>query len=241
MLFNTFSKKFKIRNPLKADEFITQEVVISDSIQFDYSSSKWVAIDTEFLDLRIEYDNLCTIQISSEDPDNEQMQRVEIIWVWKKIIDNNYADIRNFLKTLLLNKNLEILMHVSTSDLPRLQKIAQSQVDAQIFDTKVAGKIVMTNSISYGLDDLITRLVNPKHQKDKNVTFSIWDQIPNIWEDKMIEYAMKDVIYLNALKLRLIEIAKRRKIESLLENTMKIMPQLSNLYLNGYDEKVLAY
>jgi len=237
----TLTRKFRIRNPFNPDEHYAQEVLISDSPQYDYTDSMWVAIDTEFLTLKVPYDRLCTIQIASPLPGNPQLQRVEIIWVWEKLLSGDTKELKDFLKSILKNKNLTILTHVFTADLTRLELLAGVAAKCQAFDTKVAAKIVMTNTDYHGMDDLITSLVNPMFTKDRRVTSSQWDLHPSAWEDKMAEYAMNDVIFLKPLQDRLTEMAERRGKLELLQDTMAIIPTISALYRSGYDERVLGY
>ncbi len=234
-----YTKKFKLKNPYKPDENITQEVVVGTMPVFDYSDKPWVAIDTEFLNLNFAYDRLCTIQIAS--PTEEGKQQVEIIWVWEAVNSGQMDDLSNFFKKLISNKDLEVLMHVSTADLPRIEKIAQTRLMGKIFDTKVAGKITITNQNNHGLNNLINYLVDPKFNKDKEQTGSQWDAHPSRWSDKMVEYAMNDVVYLHPLKEKLIEIAKRRNLYPLVEESMYLLPTLAQLVKYGYDEKVLVY
>lgn len=236
-----FTKKYRVYNPFRSDEVVLQEVVVSDTPQFDYSEVPWVAIDTEFLTLKLPYDNLCTIQIASPQPGNPELMNVEIIWVWEKLQSGNAEDIKDFLKSLLKREDLEILMHVFTADLARLEKIAEFATKTKMFDTKVAAKIAMTNTDYHGMDDIITALVDPRFTKDRRVTSAQWDSHPLGWDDKMIEYAMNDVVYLRALQMRLTELADRRGKLDLLNATMKLIPTISALYRNGYDEKVLGY
>lgn len=235
------SQKYKLPNPLKPDEIITQEVIVGDSPSYDYSSVPWVAIDTEFLGLSIEHSQLCVVQIASPDPEApESRQRVEIIWVWERI-KNNDADLQRFFRDMLNREDLQIIMHVSTADLPRIEILANTDFKGKLFDTKVAGKISVTNSSNHGMDDLIKGLINPNFQKNREETSAQWDLHPLSWTDKMIEYAMGDVYYLNALKVNLEKMAERRGQTEILEVAMKAMPAVCKLYRAGYNVSVFTY
>jgi ribonuclease D len=237
-----FTKKYKLANPYKPDEKITQEVVVSDEPTFDYEDSPWLAIDTEFLDLKLAYSKLCVVQIASPHPDDLQRIRVEVIWVWEKIKSGEMKALNRTFEQILSDEKKQLIMHVSTADLPRIQTLANNQpLKGKLFDTKVAGKIVITNSRSHGMDDMISSLIDPSFQKDKKITATQWDLHPQMWPDKAVEYAMGDVLYLHPLMLQLEEMAERRDQAELLQETMKIMPQVCNLYNSGYDVSVLTY
>ena len=239
-----FTKKYRINNPSHPDEKIAQEVLVGESMQYDYSQSEWVAIDTEFLSLDITQDQLCTIQIASPDPENEGMQRVEVIWLWDTAHSDDQSaitELKEKIAELLLREDLLIIMHVSSADLSRLEKFAGVDAKAKVFDTKVAGKIALTNTNNHNMVDLITTLVDPQFTKDKAITGSQWDSHPDSWSDKMVEYAMYDVVYLFSLMNALKRIADRRGRLDLVESSMAMLPGLSKLIRHGYDERVLVY
>lgn len=236
-----FRKKYRLANPYKPDETITQEVVVGDEPTYTYADSPWVAIDTEFFNLSIPHSQLCVIQIASPDPDDDTRQRVEVLWVWQRIAENTHQATQKLIKEILADKKKEIIMHVSTADLPRLENFAHTQLHGKLFDTKVAAKIALTNTRSHGMDDIITLLIDPKFQKDKFVTASQWDLHPEMWADRTLEYTMNDVIYLHPLREQLLAIAKRRNLGELVEQTMKAMPAVCALYRAGYDVSTLSY
>jgi ribonuclease D len=132
-------------------------------------------------------------------------------------------------------------LHVATSDLPRLELFSDTKFKGKLFDTKVAAKIILTNTDKVGMDDLITQLINPKFQKDRNITASLWDLDPEQWSDKMIEYAMNDVLYLHALRNSLENLAEKRNLSEVLEDSMEALPNVCQLYKYGYDASVLTY
>lgn len=237
----TFSKKFRLKNPFKPDEQIQQEVIVSDSPQYNYEDSPWVAIDTEFLNLNLERDQLCVIQIASPDPERHEHQRIEVIWVWEKLNINQAEDITSLITSLFERKELELLMHVSSADFPRIAQLTAEKFQGKLFDTKVGGKIALTNTNNHGMEDLIKALIDPNFSKDNTQTGSQWDLSPEMWGDKAIEYAMNDVIYLRPLQLQLQRIADRRGTADVLSEAQSIMPTIANLYRAGYSEKILSY
>lgn len=223
---------FKLNNPYKPDEKITQEVVVSNKLQYDYSSSDWIAIDAEFLGLNLSRDALCTIQISSPDPEDELLQRVEIIYVYKQEIDQN-------LKELLTSDKLKIF-HVYSSDIPMLNQYLDLEVTGPIFDTKVAAKIVWTNSQNTSKTSLIKNFGDPTYQKMEEGN-SLWEMHPDKWPSKMIEYASLDVLYLNSIRQKLNQIAEMRGRRDLLDEAMSLLPKLGKLHQHGYDLSIYRF
>lgn len=240
------TKKYKLINPLKPDEFIKQEVIISDRPQLSYEHADWVAIDTEFLSLDLAQDNLCVIQIASPHPDNKDLQQIEIIWVYDSELEAQKLT-ADLLKKFLNSEDLTIIMHLATADLPRIEGFANkfSQEDTKLlgklFDTKVASKIIQTNINKHGLGNLIQSLIDPHFNKDNNQTSSQWDIAPEHWNDPMIQYATLDVYYLAALKQRLTQIALRRNKAELVERIMESIPAITELYKYGLTESVIGY
>jgi|GEM_PF-7050416 len=240
-----FSRKFKIRNPYKPDEFVTQELVVTATPTVDYSSVPWVAIDTEYLSFNPLIDQLCCIQIASPIADMPEKLAIETIWVYETLragkMSAEYNELLEKLAPILDREDIEVLMHVSTSDMPRLQKALGKKFQGKLFDTKVAGKIVQTNTGAWGMNDLISQLIDPKFTKDPKLTTSQWDSEPETWSDNMLEYSLNDVIYLHPLKEALLRVAERRGTSGLVKDTMAIMPTVCDLFQKGYTENVLSY
>ncbi len=230
-------KRFKVRNPYKADESYTQFVTAGEELFYDYSGSKWVAIDTEYLNLDLAHDKLCLIQIASKAEDSEGI-RIEFIWTAGT---GDQTETKQKLGALISRKDIEVIMHVATADLPRIEKYTGKELKGKLFDTKVAGKIILNNTRDHGMADIIAALIDPKFVKDKNTSGSQWDLHPKYWQDKQFEYCMNDVLYLHALQERLLEIAERREKSELIGDIMKALPAICSLYHHGLDEKVLSY
>ena len=70
-----------------------------------------------------------------------------------------------------------------------------------IFDTKIASKIVRTYTDSHGLKNLVQEFCNKS--LDKRQGSSDWNKDINELSDKQLEYAANDVIYLHKIKIEL--------------------------------------
>lgn len=224
--------KFKVNNPYKPDELIQQEVIVSDKLHYNYTDTPWVSIDAEFLGLNLNRDALCSVQIASPDPDHKERQRVEILYTYNQLPDGNLIK--------LLRSNTEKIFHVFSSDMPMLMKYTGQNINSPIFDTKVASKIVWTNSRSNSKTNLVISLVDPRYKKLEEGD-SRWELEPENWSDKMIEYAAKDVLYLHPVKLKLEKIAQDRQRLEILNESMKTLPTLAKLILQGYDLDVYHF
>ncbi len=226
------SVKFNLNNPYKPDEIVAQEVLVSDKLQYSYDKASWISLDAEFLGLNINRDALCSVQIASEDPTEVERQRVEIVYTYQQKVDED-------LRTLLRSDIIKIF-HVFSSDMPMLMKYFGTDIRGDIFDTKIASKIVWTNSQNSSKTNLIKSLIDPHYQKLEKGD-SRWEIEPKNWSEEMIEYAAKDVLYLNPLMIKFEKIAKDRNRSEILNESMKTLPVLSKLILNGYDLDVYQF
>ncbi len=223
---------FKLKNPYKPDEKITQEVSISNKLQYDYSKSKWISVDAEFLGLNMCRDALCTIQIASSDLNDDLKQRVEIIYVYNQKIDPKLKK--------LLESNILKIFHVFSLDIPMLNKYLDIEIKGPVFDTKVAAKIVWTNCQLTNKTSLIKNFADPDFMNLEE-SGAKWELEPEHWSNKMIEYASLDVLYLNSIRLKLEEMAKRRNRVEVLHKALEALPILGAVYEQGYDLSVYDF
>ncbi|MBP9759204.1 hypothetical protein KBD45_05910 [Candidatus Dojkabacteria bacterium] len=226
---------FKLKNPYRLDQEIKQTVHISGSdCILDYSKSPWVAMDTEYLSFNTLLDKLCTIQIASKaEPDSDEI-RVEILFVYDEQPGEK-------LKELLNNENIEKIFHVFSSDMPRIENFAQTRIKGKIFDTKVAAKIAWTNSQSHGMKRLLKMFIDPNFEQKETELMADFEIGPDNWSDNQIYYMMQDVLYLDALKQKIMKMADRRGKLELVKEVMTMLPVVSELYKKGYSESVLGY
>lgn len=229
------TKTFHLKNPYRADQKIKQEVIISEDLIYDYSNSPWVAVDTEYLSFNPLQDKLCVIQVGSKENSDSESLRVELVWVFEK-------DVPVKLKSVLTNPNIEKLFHVFSSDVPRVEKFLSEKIQGSIFDTKLAAKIAWTNTQDHGMKSLIRMFVDPDFtQSDNEKGLNDWEVGPENWTDEQIFYMMQDVVYLDVLRLRILEMARRRGTEDLVLKAMEAIPVIAELYSRGYSESVFGY
>lgn len=156
-----------------------------------------VAVDTEATGLQIpERDKLSLIQICDEN------NNVYIIQPNKK----NFTAPN--LVSILENDKILKIGHFLRFDKNALEFFLKCKIN-NIFDTKIASKIVRTYTDSHGLKNLVQEFCNKT--LDKRQGSSDWNKDINELSDKQLEYAANDVIYLHKVKNELEKMLIREK------------------------------
>ena len=197
---------------IKIKEDITSEIASSfkDSI----------AIDTEATGLQIpERDKLSLIQIC----DNKQ--NVYIIQPNKK----SYKA-PNLVSVLENDKILKI-GHFLRFDKSALEFFLKCKVK-NIFDTKIASKIVRTYTDAHGLKNLVQEFCNKN--LDKRQGSSDWNKDINDLSEKQLEYAANDVIFLHTIKTQLEKMLVREKRMELFKSCLTFLDTRIELDQNGF-------
>ena len=166
-------------------------IKIKEDITSDIASSlkNSIAIDTEATGLQIpERDKLSLIQICDE------KGNVYIVQPNKK----NY-NAPNLVSILENNKILKI-GHFLRFDKSALEYFLKCKMK-NIFDTKIASKIVRTYTDAHGLKNLVQEFCNKNI--DKRQGSSDWNKDITDLSDKQLEYAANDVVYLHKIKSEL--------------------------------------
>ena len=159
---------------------------ITSEIASSFKNS--IAIDTEATGLQIpERDKLSLIQLCDE----------------------------NNLVSVLENEKLLKIGHFLRFDKNALEYFLKCKMK-NIFDTKIASKIVRTYTDSHGLKNLVQEFCNKSI--DKRQGSSDWNKDINELTEKQLEYAANDVIYLHKIKFELEKMLIR-------ENRLKIFKQ----------------
>ena len=173
----------------KIKEDITSEIANS------FKNS--IAIDTEATGLQIpERDKLSLIQICDHEGN------VFIVQPNK----NNFKA-PNLVSVLENDKILKI-GHYLRFDKNALEFFLKCKMK-NIFDTKIASKIVRTYTDSHGLKNLVQEFCNKS--LDKRQGSSDWNKDIDDLSDKQLEYAANDVVYLHKIKKELEVMLVREK------------------------------
>jgi len=197
---------------IKIKEDITSEIASS------FKNS--ISIDVEATGLQIpERDKLSLIQICDE------KQNIYIIQPDKK----NYKA-PNLVSVLEDNKILKI-GHFLRFDKSALEFFLKCKIK-NIFDTKIASKIVRTYTDAHGLKNLVQEFCNKSI--DKRQGSSDWNKDLNDLSDKQLEYAANDVIYLHKIKLELEKMLIRENRMELFKNCISFLNTRVELDQNGF-------
>ena len=203
----------------KIKEDITSEIANS------FKNS--IAIDTEATGLQIpERDKLSLIQICDED------KNVFIIQPNK-----NSFKAPNLVSILENDKILKI-GHFLRFDKNALEFFLKCKIK-NIFDTKIASKVVRTYTDQHGLKNLVFDFCNKS--LDKRQGSSDWNKDINELTEKQLEYAAGDVIYLHKIKAQLEKMLVREKRMDLFNRCIKFLDTRIELDQNGFNFDIFEH
>ena len=157
---------------------------ISSDVANSFKDS--VAIDTEATGLLIpERDKLSLVQICNEGGDVYVIQPDRTNYKMPNLV------------SVLENEKIQKIGHFLRFDKSALEYFLKCKMK-NIFCTKIASKICRTYTDQHGLKNLVQEFCNKK--LDKNQGSSDWNKDINELNDKQLEYAANDVIYLHKIK-----------------------------------------
>ena len=179
-----------------------------------------IAIDTEATGLQIpERDKLSLIQIC------DQNGNVYIIQP-----DRKSYKAPNIVSILENNKILKIF-HFARFDKSALEFFLKCKIK-NIFDTKIASKVVRTYTDQHGLKNLVYEFCNKT--LDKRYGSSDWNKDISELSDKQLEYAANDVIFLHKIKSELEKMLKRENRIDLYKNCITFLDTRIALDQSGF-------
>ena len=179
-----------------------------------------IAIDTEATGLKIpERDKLSLIQICGEDGEVYIIQP-----------DRNNYKAPN-LVSLLENEKILKIGHFLRFDKNALEYFLKCKMK-NIFDTKIASKVVRTYTDQHGLKNLVFEFCNKN--LDKRQGSSDWNKDLDELTDKQLEYAAGDVIYLHKIKTQLEKMLVREKRMDLFKRCISFLDTRIELDQNGF-------
>ena len=203
----------------KIKEDITSEIANS------FKNS--ISIDCEATGLQIpERDKLSLIQICDE------KGNVFIIQPNK----NNYKAPN--LVSVLENEKIQKIGHYLRFDKSALEFFLKCKMK-NIFDTKIASKIVRTYTDSHGLKNLVQEFCNKS--LDKRQGSSDWNKSLNELTEAQLQYCSNDVIYLHKIKEQLHKMLVRENRLDLYENCIKFLKTRIKLDQSGFTEDIFQH
>ena len=186
-----------------------------------------VAIDTEATGLQIpERDKLSLIQICAENSDVYVVQP-----------DRSSYKAPN-LVSVLENNKIQKIGHFLRFDKSALEYFLKCKIK-NIFDTKIASKIVRTYTDAHGLKNLVQEFCNKNI--DKRQGSSDWNKDLKDLSDKQLEYAANDVIYLHKIKSELEKMLIREKRMDLYKRCIEFLETRIELDQSGFKFDVFEH
>ena len=179
-----------------------------------------IAIDTEATGLKIpERDKLSLIQLCDEagtvyiiQPNRENYKAPNLVSLMQ---DEKILKIGHFLR---FDKNaIEYFLKCKMKN---------------IFDTKIASKVVRTYTDAHGLKNLVFEFCNKN--LDKRLSSTDWNKNLNDLSDKQLEYAANDVIYLHKIKNELEKMLVRENRMNLFKRCVDFLDTRVELDQSGF-------
>ncbi len=197
------------------------------TVEIAKSFSNSVAIDTEATGLQIpERDKLSLIQICDEKGN---------VFIIQPNKDHYKAP---NLVSILENEKILKIGHFLRFDKSALEYFLKCKIK-NIFDTKIASKIVRTYTDAHGLKNLTQEFCNKS--LDKRQGSSDWNKDINDLSDKQLEYAANDVIYLHKIKSELEKMLVREKRMEVFKKCLEFLDTRVELDQKGFKEDIFEH
>ncbi|AHA27397.1 Ribonuclease D [Candidatus Liberibacter americanus str. Sao Paulo] len=177
-----------------------------------------IAVDTETLGLVPRRDRLCVVQLSPGDGTADIIQ-----------ISKDQKNAPN-LEIMLSDRKREKIFHYGRFDIAVLLN-KFGFVVAPVFCTKIASRLVRTYTNYHGLKDNLKEMLGVEISKSKQS--SEWDA--DVLSYEQLEYAASDVIYLHALRKKLIEKLEKLDRMHLANSCFDFIASRAELDLLGWD------
>ena len=197
------------------------------TVEIAKSFSNSVAIDTEATGLQIpERDKLSLIQICDEKGN---------VFIIQPNKDHYKAP---NLVSILENEKILKIGHFLRFDKSALEYFLKCKIK-NIFDTKIASKIVRSYTDAHGLKNLTQEFCNKS--LDKRQGSSDWNKDINDLSDKQLEYAANDVIYLHKIKSELEKMLIREKRMEVFKKCLEFLDTRVELDQKGFKEDIFEH
>jgi ribonuclease D len=178
-----------------------------------------VAVDTETLGLSLVRDALCVVQLSEGKGDAHVVR-----------LNRPAYDCPN-LKALLSDPKVEKIFHFARFDVAMCK--AHLGVDVgPIFCTKIGSKLARTYTDRHGLKDVVRELVGVDLNKQQQSS----DWGADTLSEAQLTYAASDVLYLHAVRERLMEMLIREGRMDVAQACFAFLPTRAALDLLGWPE-----
>ncbi len=183
-----------------------------------------VAVDGEMMGLNPFRDRLCLMQLSAGDGNAHLVQ----------FNGTDYSAPN--LKALLTDPRIEKIYHVARTDIAFAHHWLGVRVNP-VFCTKVASRLCRTFTDKHGMKEIIKDLLGIEIAK--GLGSSDWGGA-ELTQEQM-QYAAEDVLYLHALREKLLVLLKREGRLELAQACFNFLPYRAELDLGGWSEEMLGH
>jgi ribonuclease D len=198
---------------------------ISSEVAKSFKDS--IAIDTEATGLLIpERDKLSLVQICGEGGDVYVIQPDRTNYKMPNLV------------SVLENDKIQKIGHFLRFDKSALEYFLKCKIK-NIFCTKIASKICRTYTDAHGLKSLVQEFCNKK--LDKNQGSSDWNKNINDLNDKQLEYAANDVIYLHRIKAELEKMLIREERMNIYKKCIEFLDTRIELDQKGFKFSIFEH
>ncbi len=198
---------------------------ISSEVAKSFKDS--VAIDTEATGLLIpERDKLSLVQIYNEGGDVYVIQPDRTNYKMPNLV------------SILQNEKILKIGHFLRFDKSALEYFLKCKIK-NIFCTKIASKICRTYTDAHGLKNLVLEFCNKKI--DKNQGSSDWNKNINDLNEKQLEYAANDVIYLHKIKAELEKMLIREERMDIYKKCLEFLDTRIELDQKGFKFSIFEH
>ncbi len=142
------------------------------------------------------------------------------------------------LTSVLENQNILKIGHFLRFDKSALEFFLKCKI-RNIFDTKIASKIVRTYTDAHGLKNLVQEFCNKSI--DKRQGSSDWNKDINELTDKQLEYAANDVLYLHKIKTELEKMLLREQRQDVFKKCLDFLDTRVELDQKGFKEDIFQH
>ncbi|MBS7543419.1 ribonuclease D [Ancylobacter oerskovii] len=193
-----------------------------DLSRYSPEKSPFVAIDTETLGLNPHRDRLCVVQLSPGDGSADVVQ----------IPAGAGPGSAPNLEALLADPGIVKLFHFARFDVAVLGKAFGVPVEP-IWCTKIASKLTRTYTDRHGLKELARELIGVDLSKQQQSS----DWAAEDLTEAQLQYAASDVLYLHAIREKLVAMLAREGRTALAESCFRFLPTRAALDLAGWPEE----
>lgn len=182
--------------------------------------NKSVAIDTEYMGLKLQEGNLYLVQLSCGDGEVALVQ-----------LDPKKGYKCPNLKSIFKDHKIEKIFHYARADMGVIKMNLHTDIK-NVFCTKIASKIIRRDAVKHSLGVLVQEICGVKLNKESQL--SNW--AAKDLTEKQLTYAANDVLYLHEIKEYFEQKLKETKQMKMTQACFNFLPMQIELDMSGLQE-----